>query len=86
VILGHHIDNDYAPFIYMMLFSLLCCIFKPIKNLQKSEQSLTLENKAFTGLFLQILCVSLQSDYFPMFFYDFNNFLNFCLEDNEKSG
>ena len=36
-----------------------------IKNLQKPEQSLTLENKAFTGLFLQILCVSLQLDYFP---------------------
>lgn len=31
MILGHHIDNDYAPLIYMMLFSLLCCIFKPIK-------------------------------------------------------
>ena len=31
VILGHLIDNDYAPLIYMMLFSLLCCIFKPIK-------------------------------------------------------
>ena len=35
------------------------------KNLQKPKQSLTLENKRFTGLFLQILCVSLQSDYFP---------------------
>ena len=33
--------------------------------MQKPEQTLTLENKAFTGLFLQILCVSLQSDYFP---------------------
>ena len=35
------------------------------KNLQISEQSLTLENKRFTGLFLQILCVSLQLNYFP---------------------
>lgn len=35
------------------------------KNLQKPEHSLTLENKQFTGLFLQILCVSLQLDYFP---------------------
>ena len=35
------------------------------KNLQKPEQSLTLENKRFTGLYLQIICVSLQSDYFP---------------------
>jgi len=35
------------------------------KNLQKPKQSLILENKRFTGLFLQILCVSLQSDYFP---------------------
>lgn len=31
MILGHLIDNDYPPLIYMMLFSLLCCIFKPIK-------------------------------------------------------
>lgn len=36
------------------------------KKLQKSEQSLTLENERFTGLFLQILCVSLQLGYFPM--------------------
>jgi hypothetical protein len=36
-----------------------------IKNLQKPEQSLTLEHKGFTGLFLQILCVSLQLGYFP---------------------
>ena len=35
------------------------------KNLQKPEHSLTLENKQFAGLFLQILCVSLQLDYFP---------------------